>query len=181
MHWQHLRSEKAWKPIVCLELDGRPCYELVLGVDGQNPNLREPAALCASSVRSVYIFADCAPPPVLTRDTRASSTSACTTKARAKPRVRRSASSSHQRVYLWAKRWRSRQPSAVRAPTALCTQCSPPSTHRPRAPPVRRLRIAQEIRRTKNSALRIAARADPPAARVPLLWHDIRVVRDNGR
>jgi len=44
-HWQHLRPEKAWRPIICLELDGRPCHELILGVDGQNPNLREPALL----------------------------------------------------------------------------------------------------------------------------------------
>ncbi|KAI0029459.1 hypothetical protein K488DRAFT_88720 [Vararia minispora EC-137] len=45
VRWQHLRPEKSWKPIICLELDGRPCHELILGVDGQNPNLQNPAVL----------------------------------------------------------------------------------------------------------------------------------------
>jgi hypothetical protein len=36
-----LRPEKSWRPIVTLEVDGQRKHEIVLGVDGQNPNQRE--------------------------------------------------------------------------------------------------------------------------------------------
>ncbi|KAI0312830.1 hypothetical protein OF83DRAFT_1086747 [Amylostereum chailletii] len=44
-NWQHLRPEKAWRPIVTLDVDGGPAHELCLGSDGQNPNLRVPMFL----------------------------------------------------------------------------------------------------------------------------------------
>lgn len=48
--WQHLRPEKAWRPIISLSLDSPSsssslAHELTLGTDGQNPNLRIPALL----------------------------------------------------------------------------------------------------------------------------------------
>jgi hypothetical protein len=36
-----LRPEKSWRPIVTLEVDGQHKHEIMLGVDGQNPNQRE--------------------------------------------------------------------------------------------------------------------------------------------
>ncbi|KAH9984057.1 hypothetical protein BJV74DRAFT_588688 [Russula compacta] len=36
-----LRPEKSWRPIVTLEVDGQHKHEIILGVDGQNPNQRE--------------------------------------------------------------------------------------------------------------------------------------------
>lgn len=36
-----LRPEKAWRPIVTLEVDNQHTYETILGTDGQNPNLKE--------------------------------------------------------------------------------------------------------------------------------------------
>ena len=36
-----LRPEKSWRPIVTMEVDGQHKHEIVLGVDGQNPNQRE--------------------------------------------------------------------------------------------------------------------------------------------
>ncbi|KZV63271.1 hypothetical protein PENSPDRAFT_758104 [Peniophora sp. CONT] len=48
--WQHLRPEKAWRPIISLALDSpslssTAAHDLLLGADGQNPNLRLPALL----------------------------------------------------------------------------------------------------------------------------------------
>ncbi|VDC04218.1 unnamed protein product [Peniophora sp. CBMAI 1063] len=48
--WQHLRPEKAWRPIISLALDAPSfsasnAHDLLLGADGQNPNLRIPAVL----------------------------------------------------------------------------------------------------------------------------------------
>ncbi|RDB24425.1 hypothetical protein Hypma_008469 [Hypsizygus marmoreus] len=36
-----MRPEKSWRPIVTVEVDKHHCHETVLGVDGQNPNLKE--------------------------------------------------------------------------------------------------------------------------------------------
>ncbi|KAH9056887.1 hypothetical protein EDB87DRAFT_1155664 [Lactarius vividus] len=36
-----LRPEKSWRPIITLELDGQHKHEVMLGVDGQNPNQRD--------------------------------------------------------------------------------------------------------------------------------------------
>ncbi|KAJ2913982.1 hypothetical protein MD484_g6415, partial [Candolleomyces efflorescens] len=36
-----MRPEKAWRPIVTLEVDKQSRHEAVLGVDGQNPNLKQ--------------------------------------------------------------------------------------------------------------------------------------------
>ncbi|KAH9046997.1 hypothetical protein EDB83DRAFT_2677131 [Lactarius deliciosus] len=36
-----LRPEKSWRPIITLEVDGRHKHEVILGVDGQNPNQRD--------------------------------------------------------------------------------------------------------------------------------------------
>lgn len=36
-----MRPEKSWRPIVTVEVDKHDCHETVLGVDGQNPNLKE--------------------------------------------------------------------------------------------------------------------------------------------
>ncbi|KAH9046995.1 hypothetical protein EDB83DRAFT_2404287 [Lactarius deliciosus] len=36
-----LRPEKSWRPIITLEVDGQHKHEVVLGVDGQNPNQRD--------------------------------------------------------------------------------------------------------------------------------------------
>lgn len=36
-----MRPEKAWRPIVTVEVDRMTAYEMVLGVDGQNPNLKQ--------------------------------------------------------------------------------------------------------------------------------------------
>ncbi|KAH9013664.1 hypothetical protein EDB84DRAFT_1568564 [Lactarius hengduanensis] len=36
-----LRPEKSWRPIITLEVDGQHKHEVILGVDGQNPNQRE--------------------------------------------------------------------------------------------------------------------------------------------
>ena len=46
-----LRPEKTWRPIVTLEVDDirRSSYEVVLGTDGQNPNLKQPMLLYVSS------------------------------------------------------------------------------------------------------------------------------------
>jgi len=40
-----LRPEKSWRPIVTMEVDGQHKHEIVLGVDGQNPNQRETTLL----------------------------------------------------------------------------------------------------------------------------------------
>ena len=36
-----MRPEKSWRPIVTVEVDKHDLHETVLGVDGQNPNLKE--------------------------------------------------------------------------------------------------------------------------------------------
>ena len=36
-----MRPEKAWRPIVTVEIDKHNNHETVLGVDGQNPNLKQ--------------------------------------------------------------------------------------------------------------------------------------------
>ncbi|KAG6836570.1 hypothetical protein H0H93_006674 [Arthromyces matolae] len=36
-----MRPEKSWRPIVTVEVDQHHCHETIMGVDGQNPNLRE--------------------------------------------------------------------------------------------------------------------------------------------
>ena len=36
-----LRPEKSWRPIVTMEVDGLHKNEIMLGVDGQNPNQKE--------------------------------------------------------------------------------------------------------------------------------------------
>ncbi|KAF5369644.1 hypothetical protein D9615_010222 [Tricholomella constricta] len=36
-----MRPEKSWRPIITLEVDKHHCHETVMGVDGQNPNLKE--------------------------------------------------------------------------------------------------------------------------------------------
>ncbi|KAG1767438.1 hypothetical protein EDD22DRAFT_875865 [Suillus occidentalis] len=38
---QPLRPEKSWRPTVSVVVDQHQCYEVNLGCDGQNPNLRE--------------------------------------------------------------------------------------------------------------------------------------------
>ncbi|KAI0296340.1 hypothetical protein B0F90DRAFT_1746771 [Multifurca ochricompacta] len=40
-----LRPEKSWRPIITLEVDGQHKHEVMLGVDGQNPNQRDIALL----------------------------------------------------------------------------------------------------------------------------------------
>jgi hypothetical protein len=40
-----LRPEKSWRPIITLEVDGQHKHEVILGVDGQNPNQRETTLL----------------------------------------------------------------------------------------------------------------------------------------
>ena len=40
-----LRPEKSWRPIITLEVDGQHKHEVMLGVDGQNPNQRETTLL----------------------------------------------------------------------------------------------------------------------------------------
>ncbi|KAH0580157.1 hypothetical protein H2248_002964 [Termitomyces sp. 'cryptogamus'] len=39
-----MRYEKAWRPIVTVKV-GKHSHEIVMGVDGQNPNLRQPFKL----------------------------------------------------------------------------------------------------------------------------------------
>lgn len=41
-----MRPEKAWRPIVTVEIDKHSRHETVLGVDGQNPNLKQLFRLC---------------------------------------------------------------------------------------------------------------------------------------
>ncbi|KAI0299943.1 hypothetical protein BC826DRAFT_719646 [Russula brevipes] len=36
-----LRPEKSWRPIITMEVDGQHKHEIMLGIDGQNPNQRE--------------------------------------------------------------------------------------------------------------------------------------------
>jgi hypothetical protein len=36
-----MRPEKSWRPIVTVEVDNHHAYEIVLGADGQNPNLKD--------------------------------------------------------------------------------------------------------------------------------------------
>ncbi|KAF8262783.1 hypothetical protein EI94DRAFT_1742765 [Lactarius quietus] len=40
-----LRPERSWRPIITLEVDGQHKHEVMLGVDGQNPNQRETTLL----------------------------------------------------------------------------------------------------------------------------------------
>ncbi|KAI9510782.1 hypothetical protein F5148DRAFT_1176423 [Russula earlei] len=35
-----LRPEKSWRPIITMEVDGQHMHEIILGIDGQNPNQR---------------------------------------------------------------------------------------------------------------------------------------------
>lgn len=39
--YRSLRPEKSWRPIISVAVDQHQCYEVNLGCDGQNPNLRE--------------------------------------------------------------------------------------------------------------------------------------------
>jgi hypothetical protein len=39
--YQPLRPEKSWRPIVSVVVDEHSHYEVNLGCDGQNPNLKE--------------------------------------------------------------------------------------------------------------------------------------------
>ena len=36
-----MRPEKSWRPIITVEVDKHHSHETTLGVDGQNPNLKE--------------------------------------------------------------------------------------------------------------------------------------------
>ncbi|KAF9022323.1 hypothetical protein BDZ89DRAFT_1070715 [Hymenopellis radicata] len=53
---QHLRPEKAWRPVITIQLaseghedcDASSCHELMLGSDGQNPNQKELISMCVS-------------------------------------------------------------------------------------------------------------------------------------
>ncbi|KAG6886933.1 hypothetical protein C0995_003103 [Termitomyces sp. Mi166 len=36
-----MRPEKSWRPIITVEVDKHHCHETIMGVDGQNPNLKE--------------------------------------------------------------------------------------------------------------------------------------------
>ncbi|KAF9227051.1 hypothetical protein BS17DRAFT_774855 [Gyrodon lividus] len=38
---QHLRALKSWRPVVAVAVGDHQCYELDLGCDGQNPNLKK--------------------------------------------------------------------------------------------------------------------------------------------
>jgi hypothetical protein len=40
-----MRPEKSWRPIITVEVDNHHLHETVLGVDGQNPNLKEKVLL----------------------------------------------------------------------------------------------------------------------------------------
>ena len=42
-----LRPERSWRPIITLEVDGQHKHEVMLGVDGQNPNQRDTTLLYA--------------------------------------------------------------------------------------------------------------------------------------
>lgn len=44
-----LRPEKSWRPIVTIKVDDQHKHEIVLGVDGQNPNQREVVHLWVAS------------------------------------------------------------------------------------------------------------------------------------
>ncbi|KAG2747055.1 hypothetical protein P692DRAFT_20570693 [Suillus brevipes Sb2] len=49
---QPLRPEKSWRPTVSVVVDQYQCYEVNLGCDGQNPNLRERFMMRDASGRS---------------------------------------------------------------------------------------------------------------------------------
>ncbi|KAF8066531.1 hypothetical protein FPV67DRAFT_1417668 [Lyophyllum atratum] len=36
-----MRPEKSWRPIITVDVDKHHCHETIMGVDGQNPNLKE--------------------------------------------------------------------------------------------------------------------------------------------
>lgn len=36
-----MRPEKVWQPIVTVQVDQHHCHETKMGVDGQNPNLKQ--------------------------------------------------------------------------------------------------------------------------------------------
>lgn len=40
-----MRPEKAWRPVVRMEIDAHYTYETVLGIDGQNVNMKETFSL----------------------------------------------------------------------------------------------------------------------------------------
>ncbi|TFY50587.1 hypothetical protein EVG20_g11437 [Dentipellis fragilis] len=44
-NFRSLRPEKAWRPIVTIDVEEHHSHEIVLGVDGQNPNLKQPLLL----------------------------------------------------------------------------------------------------------------------------------------
>ncbi|OAX36532.1 hypothetical protein K503DRAFT_744218 [Rhizopogon vinicolor AM-OR11-026] len=50
--YQQLRPEKAWRPIISVVVDEHQCYEVNLGCDGQNPNLKEHFIMRGEEVRS---------------------------------------------------------------------------------------------------------------------------------
>ncbi|KDQ62993.1 hypothetical protein JAAARDRAFT_362720 [Jaapia argillacea MUCL 33604] len=49
---RHLRPEKSWRPIVELVVDQQQYHEIILGCDGQNPNLRAPCVFRGVSTGS---------------------------------------------------------------------------------------------------------------------------------
>lgn len=57
-----MRPEKAWRPIVTVEIDKHNRHETVLGVDGQNPNLKQLFRMCVGlrSLNDAHII-DLAP------------------------------------------------------------------------------------------------------------------------
>ena len=53
-----LRPEKSWRPIVTMEVDGQHKHEIVLGIDGQNPNQREIMHLCVAFLSPMHDVGD---------------------------------------------------------------------------------------------------------------------------
>ncbi len=53
-----LRPEKSWRPIITMEVDGQHKHEIVLGIDGQNPNQREITHLCVTSLSPMHDVGD---------------------------------------------------------------------------------------------------------------------------
>ena len=44
-NWKSLHPDKVWRPLIRLQVDGRPTGDVRLGVDGQNPNQQTPLIL----------------------------------------------------------------------------------------------------------------------------------------
>lgn len=45
-----VRPEKSWRPIVSVSISGQHTHEVILGCDGQNPNLKTPFPLFVSII-----------------------------------------------------------------------------------------------------------------------------------